>query len=1342
QAELKEALASPTLSKASRIHHMTQLMLMEQHATQRRLRDALLVSLPPAVPLPQPRAPSLLLPICAPHPQLSTTQFAKEWAENQNRVSRRQILMNCVTRRATDMGEYEKNQRRLVKLINKEIIRLVKSRTRKKERDDAKRERERMDALKMCDMDKYREMVSEMKNNRLSHLLGKTDEYLEQLHRVVITSTGGAAAQAQALMAGTEAKVEAEAKAHVHDDSEGEGDGNGELPSESESEGEAKAEGEEEEEGKDVRTRLYEEVHAARIQLDRQPAILGNTAHGSPCTLTLKPYQLEGLKWMASLYQSGLNGILADEMGLGKTIQTIALFSYLYEVKRIPGPFLVVCPLSVLDNWREEFFRWCPTLTVNAYTGPAKRRKMLAKMILHGQVNVVLTTYEFVVRDKAVFGKPNWVYTVVDEGHRMKNHGSQLSQVLKNKVTSGHRLVLTGTPLQNSLAELWSLLNFILPAIFDSVDNFEAWFNAPFSGMTDKQDIDESQISQEERLLIIDRLHSVLRPFLLRRLKLDVLSQLPPKKEIIIKVPLSKWQSDLYAKAQRRGVSAVISRDGGSSKVLTNAAMQLRKITNHPFLMTDMEAGPETEATDDIWRQAGKFELLDRILPKMIQTKHRILIFSQFRSLLDWLGVYLQFRDCPFLRLDGTTKAEERAGLLEAFNEKDSPYVVFLLSTRAGGLGLNLQTADTVILFDSDWNPQRDLQAQDRAHRIGQTSEVRVLRFCTATPIEEKILETAARKMDINNAIIHAGKFDKSETTSGERKAVISEVLNAVPVDYSKVSVQSHSELNRQIARTPDEMTLFEQIDREMEGSRREAHLADLDLPSDTPIDVMPTPARLAEEPPEWYIPEPDLPPPSAQDLVNITLTKRRGRVNYAEKYTDDQYARLLDQGVNPYADRGRTAAPATQLDMGAMAGQSEGAEVVDVTSQGEGEVPVKKTRGRKPSKSKPVVRPPLPDPLPPYPVDIPGCTDDKSLPALKLLWFVGKPETSSRAVAGQKCLILKAGASVAYPKGLCVRLGPGRRKVSPGDLFFVCSVLAVLYRLYLNPAAAEYATLPDRTLEPDYYDKVKRPVSLSSIRKKALRREYVRLAEVKYDFTRMLKNGILFNGADEERQKGSEALQAVFDGAVSDYFLTPNGTDTGTPCVRTHKDELRAFACGLSPCEEQDCADVPLIEFGQGSIAGEYAPVQDLGVGADSVDSPFPSVAPTPAAGSVCTSPTDTLKLGVKRGRERKGEREETGDASLRDPLFLTPTVHSAKTEVAEGEGEGEREGVAQSETATHLDTHLDLDISTPSASPKGPVHKGKDRHKVERPSQLGSSSLSLSIVLPGASPKAKRKQ
>uniref|UniRef100_A0A8C0FA29 SWI/SNF related, matrix associated, actin dependent regulator of chromatin, subfamily a, member 2 n=1 Tax=Bubo bubo TaxID=30461 RepID=A0A8C0FA29_BUBBB len=642
----------------------------------------------------------------------------------------------------------------------------------------------------------------------------------------------------------------------------------------------------------------YTVAHAITERVEKQSSLLING--------TLKHYQLQGLEWMVSLYNNNLNGILADEMGLGKTIQTIALITYLMEHKRLNGPYLIIVPLSTLSNWTYEFDKWAPSVVKISYKGTPAMRRSLVPQLRSGKFNVLLTTYEYIIKDKHILAKIRWKYMIVDEGHRMKNHHCKLTQVLNTHYVAPRRILLTGTPLQNKLPELWALLNFLLPTIFKSCSTFEQWFNAPFAMTGERVDLNE-----EETILIIRRLHKVLRPFLLRRLKKEVESQLPEKVEYVIKCDMSALQKILYRHMQAKGIlltdgSEKDKKGKGGAKTLMNTIMQLRKICNHPYMFQHIEEsfaehlGYSNGVINgaELYRASGKFELLDRILPKLRATNHRVLLFCQMTSLMTIMEDYFAFRNFLYLRLDGTTKSEDRAALLKKFNEPGSQYFIFLLSTRAGGLGLNLQAADTVIIFDSDWNPHQDLQAQDRAHRIGQQNEVRVLRLCTVNSVEEKILAAAKYKLNVDQKVIQAGMFDQ-KSSSHERRAFLQAILeheeeNEVIAPYSICTFLEEDEvpddetLNQMIARREEEFDLFMRMD--MDRRREDAR-----NPKRKP--------RLMEEDelPSWIIKDDAeverLTCEEEEEKIFGRGSRQRRDVDYSDALTEKQWLRAIEDG-------------------------------------------------------------------------------------------------------------------------------------------------------------------------------------------------------------------------------------------------------------------------------------------------------------------------------------------------------------------------------------------------------------------------------------------------------------
>lgn len=782
-----------------------------------------------------------------------------------------------------------------------------------------------------------------------------------------------------------------------------------------------------------------EAPNAKRTKVDSsgkigQASSTANSADGAfeqPALITgatLKDYQLEGVAWMAGLHKNGISGILADEMGLGKTLQTIAFHAFLRG--RTVAPFLVVCPLSVLNNWVEEFRKFAPDIPVVMYHGtpderaeirrtemvlsetdmkyqnrmfgregtalvtgghasankraknksatpkgrkgkaPAKKTappsdqrrsgrlttqreeaesdpgepsaKPIARRDNHRGVKtadgdtdapvavsteravkqpssktaralpphqktnfpVVITTYEMVIRDRAPLSEYYWGFIVVDEGHRLKNLDCKLMREIK-KLPAAARMVLTGTPLHNNLSELWALLNFVLPDVFSDLEAFEEWFNLP---------VLQSMMSSSRSTRLIQSLHTILRPFLLRRLKTDVETSLPPKKEYVLYAPLSERQRELYDAIVNGGLRALLVKEGGTSKGknarsndeeedvplsleaqhrssdgkmksraqlrqstrkrydvdgdddeyferlesgevvaehhktkkqsaeemgrdwqrenllkkvsnmrLQNTVMQLRKVCSHPFLFdwpTDAKTR-EPILNEELVTASGKMLVLDRLLDALFATKHKVLLFSQFTTMLDIIEDWArELKGWSICRIDGSTSMAQRREEVNRFqnsdNELDAPQL-FLLSTRAGGLGLNLVAADTVIFYDQDWNPQMDLQAQDRAHRIGQTKPVLIFRLVSAHTIETRIMQRANEKRKLEALVIAKGQFktptlkasrNRPETIAEMAAALLrleGEQIQVVPnTAEGKASVISDGELEMLLDRRPE----------------------------------------------------------------------------------------------------------------------------------------------------------------------------------------------------------------------------------------------------------------------------------------------------------------------------------------------------------------------------------------------------------------------------------------------------------------------------------------------------------------------------------------------------------
>ncbi|KAG0206195.1 hypothetical protein BGX28_002330 [Mortierella sp. GBA30] len=479
---------------------------------------------------------------------------------------------------------------------------------------------------------------------------------------------------------------------------------------------------------------------------------------------TLKDYQMDGLNWLRYNHWKNVNSILADEMGLGKTIQMVAFVTTLYHQLRA-FPCLIVVPNSTLTNWVREFAKWAPDLRVVAYYGPQTSRSVVRDYELFHQgthdlkCHVVVTTYEMIVNatDGALFRKNSWECLVVDEGQRLKNENSMLFVKL-NELVIENRVLLTGTPLQNNIRELFSLMNFLDPVKFSDVTELEKKY----------ENLDKTAVEE---------LHGLLKPFFLRRTKDEVLKDLPPKSEVIVPVGMSALQKEIYKGILARNhklLQSITNRGGTASNrkaSLHNILMELRKCLNHPYLIEGVE--PRYLDTAELVHKSlieagGKLELLHNMLPKLKQNGHRVLIFSTMTRLLDILEDYLNGERYNYVRLDGGTSSSDRQARIDKFNEPESDVFVFLLSTRAGGVGVNLATADTIIIYDVDFNPKADMQALSRAHRIGQKNKVLVLKFMTRNSAEERIVQIGKKKMILDHLIVERMEDDNLDPVDVE----------------------------------------------------------------------------------------------------------------------------------------------------------------------------------------------------------------------------------------------------------------------------------------------------------------------------------------------------------------------------------------------------------------------------------------------------------------------------------------------------------------------------------------------------------------------------------------------
>ncbi|KAJ5351467.1 Helicase C-terminal [Penicillium brevicompactum] len=618
---------------------------------------------------------------------------------------------------------------------------------------------------------------------------------------------------------------------------------------------------------------VQEALQQAADEYEAKPTALGEqdlVATQQPELVTggkMRTYQLEGLEWLKSLWMNGLCGILADEMGLGKTVQAISMIAFLKE-KKVEGPFLIAAPLSTVSNWVDEFARWTPEINTVLYHGTKEERAALRKkhMKMKNQGNmdfpVVCTSYEITMNDRKFLGQYQWRYIVVDEGHRLKNMNCRLIKELLT-YNSANRLLITGTPLQNNISELWSLLHFLLPDVFNDLNSFESWFD--FSSVLDTTG--QAERVEKRKHNLVTSMHAILKPFLLRRLKTDVEHSLPKKREYILYAPLTAEQKDLYREIingtgrqylENKAFERLESKSASSSrsqsmkrkrsdssdsspvesarstktstpvgrgapskrrrrstrqtyqdqsdgefdehlrklelgiqeddepepepsdseleeheraknlklakkeigqKKMQNPVLQARLACNSPHNFYWPWMGEDDEPDETLVSASGKMLLLDRLVSCLLEKGHKILIFSQFKTQLDIIEDYVtNLRSWPCCRIDGAIAQSDRRAQIKSFSTEDT-HKIFLLSTRAGGQGINLVAADTVILFDSDWNPQQDLQAQDRAHRIGQTRPVIIYRLATKGTVEQNLLEKADSKRRLERLVIQKGKF-------------------------------------------------------------------------------------------------------------------------------------------------------------------------------------------------------------------------------------------------------------------------------------------------------------------------------------------------------------------------------------------------------------------------------------------------------------------------------------------------------------------------------------------------------------------------------------------------------
>ncbi|BBG93235.1 P-loop containing nucleoside triphosphate hydrolases superfamily protein [Prunus dulcis] len=659
-------------------------------------------------------------------------------------------------------------------------------------------QREKINLLKINDVEGYLRMVQDAKSDRVKQLLKETEKYLQKLGSK-LRDAKAVAMELEVLLRRVSLVVKMKMK-HYMESNE----------------------------------KYYLMAHSIKENIAKQPSILNGGK--------LREYQMNGLRWLVSLYNNHLNGILADEMGLGKTVQVISLICYLMETKNDRGPFLVVVPSSVLPGWESEINFWAPSILGIVYAGPPEeRRRLFKERIVQRKFNVLLTTYEYLMNkhDRPKLSKLHWHYIIIDEGHRIKNASCKLNAELKH-YQSSHRLLLTGTPLQNNLEELWALLNFLLPNIFNSSEDFSQWFNKPFESSGDST-ADQALLSEEENLLIINRLHQVLRPFVLRRLKHKVENELPEKIERLVRCEASAYQK-LLMKRVEDNLGTI-----GNSKA--------RSVHNSVDTYIPKHYLPP------IIRLCGKLEMLDRLLPKLKATDHRVLFFSTMTRLLDVMEEYL--------------------------NGKQYRY----LSIRAGGVGVNLQAADTV-----------DLQAQARAHRIGQKRDVLVLRFETVQTVEEQVRAAAEHKLGVANQSITAGFFDNN-TSAEDRREYLESLLRECKKEEA-APVLDDDALNDLLARSEPEIDVFETIDKrrreeEMATWRKLACVQGMDGSETLP----PLPSRLVtdDDLKEFCEVMKVYEVPKTGEVSNVGVKRKGGALgalilnvrSYEEQWTEEEFEKL-----------------------------------------------------------------------------------------------------------------------------------------------------------------------------------------------------------------------------------------------------------------------------------------------------------------------------------------------------------------------------------------------------------------------------------------------------------------
>ena len=500
---------------------------------------------------------------------------------------------------------------------------------------------------------------------------------------------------------------------------------------------------------------LYQEMRSETELNDKVIMALNNAFKGDR---QLKSYQVDSLKWMIHRRRNKKNFILADEMGLGKTIQSMAFCLFMKLFEQLNGPFLVVAPLSTLPHWKKTFEEWTSLNVVLYHDNESKRGREKCRDLewyqkdirLTGEFSsdskickfhVIITSFEVFIQDIEQFAQNVcFQQIIIDEAHRLKNKDAKVIKVFQ-QLPCRRVFLLTGTPIQNNIGELWSLLNFIEPVKFGDQEDFEHRF---------------MKIECRKRLM---ELKSELEPYMIRRMKNEV-ETIPPLQESLIEIELTNFQKVSYKTLYEKNKGILLKGTGLSYLTsMNNLEMQLRKCCNHPFLIREIhdkicsEIYSQAEYIKTLLDHSSKMIVLDKLITKYKKEHKKMLIFSQFTEMLKIIQEFLIFRKILYKKIDGSTKPRDRENSIESFNANKGVFEVFLLSTKAGGLGINLTSANVVIIYDSDWNPQNDVQAIARAHRIGQTEEVKVYRLISKKTYEAEMYKRASKKLGLDQAV-------------------------------------------------------------------------------------------------------------------------------------------------------------------------------------------------------------------------------------------------------------------------------------------------------------------------------------------------------------------------------------------------------------------------------------------------------------------------------------------------------------------------------------------------------------------------------------------------------------